>query len=143
MQVIDLLQLFSTVPRSNLPFDCLARVVTLTVSLAVFGQVNLSPLKRSVQLIRARLINRDRSATPGQCPLYPRKLTSEPPSSALGPEGDIRGVYSITSSARTRTDDGISNPSALAALLLTISSSLVGNSTGRSPGLAPFRILFT
>jgi hypothetical protein len=48
--------------------------------------------------------------------------------------------YSITSSARTRTDDGISNPSALAALLLTINSSLVGNSTGRSAGLAPFRI---
>jgi hypothetical protein len=58
---------------------------------------------------------------------------------------DVRGgaVYSITSSARTRTSGGIFNPSALAALLLTINSSLVGNSTGRSPGLAPLRILFT
>jgi hypothetical protein len=52
-------------------------------------------------------------------------------------------IYSITSSARTRPNEGIFNPSALAALLLTISSSLVGNSTGRSPGLAPLRILFT
>ena len=52
-------------------------------------------------------------------------------------------LYSITSSARTRTDGGIFNPSALAALLLTINSSLVGNSTGRSPGLAPLRIFFT
>ena len=52
-------------------------------------------------------------------------------------------AHSITSSARTRTSGGIFNPSALAALLLTINSSLVGNSTGRSPGLAPLRILFT
>jgi hypothetical protein len=52
-------------------------------------------------------------------------------------------AYSITSSARTSTDGGIINPSALAALLLMISSSLVGNSTGRSPGWAPLRILCT
>jgi hypothetical protein len=50
--------------------------------------------------------------------------------------------YPITSSARTRTDQGIGNPIASAALLLIISSSLAGNSTGRSPGLAPLRILF-
>ena len=56
---------------------------------------------------------------------------------AVGP------AYPITSSARTSTDGGIVNPSALAAVLLTISSSLVGNSTGRSPGLAPLKILVT
>ena len=37
-----------------------------------------------------------------------------------------RPLHSITSSARTRTDGGMFNPSALAALLLTISSSLYG-----------------
>ncbi len=51
--------------------------------------------------------------------------------------------HSITSSARTRTEGGIFKPSALAAWLLTTNSSLVGNSTGRSPGLAPLRILLT
>src|SRR6516164_4006198 len=52
-------------------------------------------------------------------------------------------LYSITSSARTSTDGGIINPRAFAALSLMTSSSLVGNSTGKSPGLAPLRILFT
>ena len=51
--------------------------------------------------------------------------------------------HSITSSARTSTDGGIINPRAFAALSLITSSSLVGNSTGKSPGLAPLRILFT
>src|SRR5258708_18667610 len=52
-------------------------------------------------------------------------------------------THSITSSARTSTDGGIINPRAFAALPLITSSSLVGNSTGKSPGLAPLRILFT
>jgi hypothetical protein len=79
----------------------------------------------------------------------PRKPTSGPYEKFRrdGPISDSRAAakcnYSITSSARTRTDGGIFNPSALAALLLTTNSSLVGNSTGRSPGLAPLRILFT
>src|SRR5262245_9930745 len=51
--------------------------------------------------------------------------------------------HSMTSSARTSTDGGIINPRAFAALSLMTSSSLVGNSTGKSPGLAPLRILFT
>src|SRR5437016_960990 len=38
---------------------------------------------------------------------------------------------------------GIVNPSALAVLRLTTSSNLVGCSTGRSAGLAPFKILST
>ena len=54
---------------------------------------------------------------------------------------DISQTYSITSSARTRIDCGMFKPSALAALLFTISSSLVGNSTGRSPGLAPLNLI--
>src|SRR5882757_6996550 len=53
------------------------------------------------------------------------------------------GHYSITSSARARSVGGISNPSAFAALRLMINSSLFGNSTGRSDGLAPLRILTT
>src|SRR5215467_12888102 len=50
---------------------------------------------------------------------------------------------SMTWSARPNTDGGIVTPSALAVLRLIISSNLVGCSIGRSPGLAPLRILST
>ena len=52
-------------------------------------------------------------------------------------------IYSMTSSARASSVGGISRPSALAVLRLITSSNLVGCSTGRSAGLAPFRILST
>jgi len=51
--------------------------------------------------------------------------------------------YRMTSSARSSSDCGIAMSSAWAVLRLTTSSSLVGCSTGRSPGLAPLRILST
>src|SRR5262249_38823304 len=51
--------------------------------------------------------------------------------------------YWITSSARASTDCGIVRPSALVVLRLITSSNFVGCSMGRSPGLAPFRILST
>src|SRR5260370_23728959 len=50
-------------------------------------------------------------------------------------------AYSITSSARESKAAGTARPSALAAWRLTMSSSFVGCSTGRSPGLAPRNIL--
>ena len=46
-------------------------------------------------------------------------------------------AYSITLSARKRIDGGIASASALAVLRLTIISNLVGNSIGKSEGLAP------
>src|SRR5215471_2959486 len=49
--------------------------------------------------------------------------------------------HSITSSARARIEGGIVSPSALAVLRLTTSSNVVGCWTGRSAGLAPFRML--
>src|SRR5499433_683213 len=53
------------------------------------------------------------------------------------------GDHSMTWSARARRDGGIVRPSALAVLRLITSSNLAGCSTGRSPGLAPLRILST
>jgi hypothetical protein len=50
-------------------------------------------------------------------------------------------TYSITSLARNRIDWGMASPSAFAVLRLMRSSNLVGCSTGRSAGLAPFNIL--
>src|SRR5512138_2571457 len=52
-------------------------------------------------------------------------------------------THSITSSARARSDGGISRPSALAALRLTTSSYFVGACTGRSAGFSPLRIRST
>ena len=59
------------------------------------------------------------------------------------PINDIAPAHSITSSARASSDGGTSMPSALAALRLMTSSNLVGCSTGRLAGDAPFRILST
>jgi hypothetical protein len=52
-------------------------------------------------------------------------------------------TYWITSSARRSSDGGIVIPRAWAVLRLMISSNVVGCSTGKSAGLAPFRILST
>src|SRR6516162_3764246 len=48
-------------------------------------------------------------------------------------------TYSITSSARARSEGGIVIPIALAVLKLMISSNFVGCSIGSSLGLAPLR----
>jgi hypothetical protein len=49
------------------------------------------------------------------------------------------GPQRITSSTRKRRDDGTVSPSAWAVFRLMMSSKLVGCSTGKSAGLAPFR----
>src|ERR1700694_1763246 len=51
--------------------------------------------------------------------------------------------HSITSVAWSRSDCGMVSPSALAVLRLMTKSNLVGCSTGRSPGLAPFKMRST
>ena len=51
--------------------------------------------------------------------------------------------YSMTRSARAKSEGGIVRPRVLAVLRLMNSSNLVGRSTGRSPGLMPLRILST
>jgi len=52
-------------------------------------------------------------------------------------------IYSMTSSARARSDCGTSSPSALAVLRLMVSSYLFGACTGRSAGFSPFNIRLT
>jgi hypothetical protein len=49
--------------------------------------------------------------------------------------------YSITSSAPVSSAGGMVRPSAFAVLRLMTSSNLIDCSTGKSAGLAPFRIL--
>src|SRR4051794_4220236 len=52
---------------------------------------------------------------------------------------ELAPPHSMTSSARASSEGGTSNPRALAVLRLITNSYLVGCSTGRSEGLAPFR----
>src|SRR5262249_35790117 len=49
----------------------------------------------------------------------------------------------ITLSARNSIDCGISSPICFAVLRLILRSNFIGASTGKSAGLAPFRILST
>src|SRR5262245_61513490 len=82
---------------------------------------------------------------PGGCP-PPRHavtLVGLPDTPTTPPRPYPAPAYLMTSSACKRTDAGIVRPRALAVLRLMISSNFVGCSTGRSAGLAPFRILST
>jgi hypothetical protein len=58
---------------------------------------------------------------------------------ASGPT--ISALHSISRSARTSSDGGTSRPSAFAVLRLITNSNFVACSTGKSPGLAPLKIL--
>ena len=51
--------------------------------------------------------------------------------------------YSITSAAPARSEGGTSRPSAFAVLRLTSNAKVVAWFTGKSDGLAPFKILST
>src|SRR5262245_17289369 len=92
-----------------------------------------------------------------QTELHHAAMSALPPKADIErSDGDVRFVptaavsnrskqlsYSISSSARSRNDSGTVRPIAFEVLRLTISSSLVGSWTGRSPGFAPLRILST
>src|SRR5262249_55089558 len=54
---------------------------------------------------------------------------------AANEDDELAPPHSITSSARTISDDGMVRPSVLAVLMLMSSSNFVGCSTGRSDGL--------
>src|SRR5262249_62174046 len=59
-------------------------------------------------------------------------------------DGDeLAAPHSITSSARAMSAGGTVRPMALAVARLMTSSSLLGNSTGRSAGFSPFKIRST
>src|SRR5215475_6900609 len=71
-----------------------------------------------------------------QCRERPRRRAAEQ-------RDELAALHSITSSARASSVGGTVRPNTLAAVKLITSSNLVGNSIGRSLGLAPFKILLT
>src|SRR5215467_7506755 len=74
-----------------------------------------------------------------------RTRRERPRGRCAGEQGDelVTAAHSITSSACCRNGSGIVRPSAFAVLRLTTSSNLLASCTGRSPGLAPFRMRST
>src|SRR6266699_5707923 len=60
------------------------------------------------------------------------------PACWVGAKPGSRGHHSITSSARTSSDDGTVNPSALAVLRLIASWYFIGACAGRLAGFSPF-----
>src|SRR5437868_6474442 len=55
----------------------------------------------------------------------------------------LLAVHSMTSSARSKNDSWIIKPSTFAVIRFITRLNLVGCSTGKSPGLEPWKILFT
>ena len=103
------------------------------------------------RLLRCTLHFRDGSiaritASQHFCPLHPNKQTRQDGLNATlcASNGHMQcsreHPYSITSSARASNGAGTSSPIVLAAWRLITSSNLVDCWTGRSAGLAPFRM---
>jgi hypothetical protein len=89
---------------------------------------------------RLRVISR-RKRRASSSPLYPRKRSLRRRETTLWAiRRHSKIVHSITSSAMESTPDGTSIPSERAVFTLMTNSNLVGCRTGRSAGLAPFRI---
>jgi len=78
--------------------------------------------------------------TSDRCPL---SANSRREQLQQNPYSECLEAHSISSSASVSSEGGTVRPSALATLTLMTSSNLVGCSTGRSAGFAPFRILST
>src|SRR5206468_4227925 len=100
------------------------------------------------QTLQERIVERigadggtDPEDLPGPLPLSGKRRCEEHQTRASEERAPVH--HSISSSARRSSDGGIVRPRALAVLRLITSSNLVGCSTGRSPGLAPLRILST
>jgi hypothetical protein len=105
-------------------------------------QIPIAPAAGPVQnfpRLRALALFGRRSVEPAEPPRCRRPKTCTRTDSCIA----ARKLYSITSSARTSNEDGTLRPSALAVLILMISSNLVGRCTGSSDGLVPLSILST
>src|SRR5262249_51585098 len=72
-----------------------------------------------------------------------RARRNRPCRHAADQRDELASPHSITSSAIASTPGGIVRPNVLAVLRLMTNSNLVGCSTGKSAGLAPFSILST
>src|SRR5262249_29172590 len=101
----------------------------------------LKPLPEGVEL--GRILNRRyrfQHADPPQLHRLLRARRERPRGRAAEQRNELPTLHSITSSARARSDDGTSRPSALAVLTLITSSNLVACTTGKSDAFSPLRM---
>ena len=109
-----------------------------------FGCIGLSGFPMTATL--ASCGDKQYPDTPRRCRLLRIGAAGESEQTEEGDQHNEResaAAHRITSSARSRIDCGMAMPSDLAAFRLTTKSNFVGCSIGRSPGLAPLRILST
>jgi hypothetical protein len=95
----------------------------------------------SCAAVRARMDGWRTLAVRGNC--FTNYLEDSRRASEVRLDTEDRSHGSITWSARSSSDGAMVRASALAVLRLITSSNLFGCSMGRSPGLAPLRILST
>src|SRR5262245_11466016 len=115
-----------------------AHVLTFDI---VAGLLHAQPKCRHV---RSRFARRPAAEEPDHWHRRPLRSRRERPGGGAAEQRDeLAALHSITSSATSSRSRGISRLSDLAVLRLITSSYLVGCSTGRSPGFAPFKILPT
>ena len=107
-----------------------------------FGNISALPPRAD---IAADIVEPPVSANSGhRCRSLLRACRERPCSRRTAEQRDeLAAFHSITSSARASNVGGTSSPIDLAVLRLTTSSYFVGNCTGNSNGLVPFRIRST
>ena len=97
----------------------------------------------TIPIVIVNVGNPDRRIRPPSSALLPREERSIDERRRQRVERRRPGDQSITLSARNSIDWGIVIPSNLAVLRLMTNSNLVGSSTGKSAGRAPFRMRST
>jgi hypothetical protein len=117
------------------------RCAAMTSLRRALGAISMSALGHSRPSHFVPVLNNVRYASDSDHSRYESELTLW---ATFGPSASRQNrSYSITSSARMSSVEGILRPRVFAVLRLMTSSMSVGNSTGRSPGFAPFKILST
>ena len=117
--------------------------------LVIFTPAGPALLLRGAGQPRDRRVQPGPRGARGHRPAGPRsgrdaRDRDHPDSARLTPRAAGPGArYWMTSSARASSDGGMVSPISAAVFRLIISSNLVGRSTGRSAGLAPFRMRST
>ena len=118
----------------NAPYkacSAFTRVAACTLALPPIRDTLIEGFSHFVTSMTAPIASGWSGCRVGLAPTGKRRLVT-----AHTQSGTPRAAYSITSSARMSSVDGISRPRVLAVCTLTASSNLIGSSTGRSAGFA-------
>ena len=102
-----------------------------------------SDISESRSMMRLPSLSKSKSEVFGQSGHCSARLLAALCATCCRMQCSKQHLHSITLSARISTVGGMSRPSAVAVLRLITKSNLIGCSTGKSAGAAPFKILST